>query len=51
VRLLECGDWPAQSAPRLDFKRVNRRLLVQDADLDLYNDLKVVTKRQPTRRR
>jgi phosphoribosylaminoimidazolecarboxamide formyltransferase/IMP cyclohydrolase len=47
VRLLECGQWhiPGQ---RLDFKRVNGGLLVQDADLLLYNELKVVTERQPT---
>jgi len=47
VRLLECGAWntPAQ---RLDFKRVNGGLLVQDADLALYNELKVVSKRQPS---
>ena len=48
VRLLECGMWPEQPAMRLDFKRVNGGLLVQGADLDLYSDLKVVTKRQPT---
>ncbi len=33
---------------RLDFKRVNGGLLVQETDLDLYDELKVVTKRQPT---
>ena len=48
VRLLECGRWPEQPAPRLDFKRVNGGLLVQDSDLQLYNELKTVTKRQPT---
>ena len=48
VRLLECGQWSAQSTPRLDFKRVNGGLLVQAADLELYNELKVVTERQPT---
>ena len=48
VRLLECGQWPEQPAPRLDFKRVNGGLLVQDSDLQLYNELKTVTKRQPT---
>jgi phosphoribosylaminoimidazolecarboxamide formyltransferase / IMP cyclohydrolase len=48
VRLLECGQWPASLAPRLDFKKVTGGLLVQDADLALYNDLKVVTARQPT---
>ena len=48
VRLLECGMWPATPGQRLDLKRVNGGLLVQDTDLDLYADLKVVTKRQPT---
>ena len=48
VRLLECGAWPPQPARRLELKRVNGGLLVQDADLDLYADLKVVTKRRPT---
>jgi phosphoribosylaminoimidazolecarboxamide formyltransferase/IMP cyclohydrolase len=48
VRLLECGAWPEQTAPRLDLKRVNGGMLVQDADLDLYAELKVVSKRQPT---
>ena len=48
VRLLECGEWPKEPAPRLDFKRVNGGLLVQDADLELYKELKVVTRRQPT---
>ena len=48
VRLLECGSWPEQSAPRLDFKRVNGGMLAQDTDLALYADLKVVSQRQPT---
>ena len=48
VRLLACGQWPENPAQRLDFKRVNGGLLVQDADLSLYNELKVVTERQPT---
>jgi phosphoribosylaminoimidazolecarboxamide formyltransferase / IMP cyclohydrolase len=48
VRLLECGFWPEKPAARLDFKRVNGGLLVQDADLELFNELKVVTKRAPT---
>ncbi|HHO59804.1 MAG TPA: bifunctional phosphoribosylaminoimidazolecarboxamide formyltransferase/IMP cyclohydrolase [Thiotrichales bacterium] len=47
VRLLECGQW-SEAAQRLDFKRVNGGLLVQDADLLLYNDLTVVTERQPS---
>jgi phosphoribosylaminoimidazolecarboxamide formyltransferase/IMP cyclohydrolase len=48
VRLLECGQWPAQPGARLDFKRVNGGLLVQGADLALHGELKVVTKKQPT---
>jgi phosphoribosylaminoimidazolecarboxamide formyltransferase/IMP cyclohydrolase len=48
VRLLECGMWADQPGQRLDLKRVNGGLLVQDADLDLYSSLTVVTKRQPT---
>ncbi len=48
VRLLECGRWPDTPAARLDFKRVNGGLLVQEADLALYNELKVVSKRAPT---
>ncbi len=47
VRLLECGRWTTASGARLDFKRVVGGLLVQDADLALYNELKVVTTRAP----
>jgi len=47
VRLLSCGEW-SESVSRLDYKRVNGGLLVQGADLDLYEELKVVTERQPT---
>jgi phosphoribosylaminoimidazolecarboxamide formyltransferase/IMP cyclohydrolase len=48
VRLLECGQWPAEPGHRLDFKRVNGGLLVQSSDLLLTNEIKVVTKRAPT---
>ncbi len=48
VRLLECGEWPAEPAQRLEFKRVNGGILVQDTDLALYDSLKTVTKRAPT---
>jgi phosphoribosylaminoimidazolecarboxamide formyltransferase/IMP cyclohydrolase len=48
VRLLECGEWPAEPGQRLDMKKVNGGLLVQDTDLLLYDDLKVVTRRAPT---
>lgn len=48
VRLLECGEWTAEALHRQDFKRVNGGLLVQDADLQLHHELKVVTKRSPS---
>jgi phosphoribosylaminoimidazolecarboxamide formyltransferase/IMP cyclohydrolase len=48
VRVLACGQWPAEPMARLDFKRVNGGLLVQDADLALYNELRTVTERQPS---
>ncbi len=47
VRLLECGAW-AGSVAQMDMKRVAGGLLVQDADILLHGDLKVVTKRAPT---
>ncbi|MBN6710988.1 bifunctional phosphoribosylaminoimidazolecarboxamide formyltransferase/IMP cyclohydrolase [Haemophilus haemoglobinophilus] len=50
VRLLECGYWE-NSQQRLDFKRVNGGLLVQEADLSMVglDDLEIVSKRQPTK--
>ena len=48
VRLLECGQWSDSPNRRLDYKRVNGGLLVQDCDLELFNVLNVVTKREPT---
>lgn len=48
VRLLECGTFSEKFLSRHDFKRVNGGMLVQDADLDLYAELKTVSKRQPT---
>jgi phosphoribosylaminoimidazolecarboxamide formyltransferase/IMP cyclohydrolase len=47
VRLLECGQWNG-SHQRIDFKRVNGGLLVQDADLLLLNEMNVVSERQPS---
>ncbi len=47
VRLLQCGTLGKQQ-PRLDYKRVNGGLLVQDADLELYETLEIVTQRNPT---
>ena len=48
VRVLACGEWNVEDIDRLDFKRVNGGLLVQDADLQLHHELKVVTRRAPT---
>ncbi|GAB3463890.1 bifunctional phosphoribosylaminoimidazolecarboxamide formyltransferase/IMP cyclohydrolase [Azotobacter salinestris] len=52
VRLLECGQWPAERSAGLDFKRVNGGLLVQSRDIGMITeaDLKVVTQRAPTER-
>ncbi len=50
VRVLECGHWDNINKPELDFKRVASGLLVQDKDFGKIteNDLKIVSKRQPT---
>ena len=50
VRLLACGEWASERAGRFDYKRVNGGLLVQDQDLGMVaaNELKVVTKKQPS---
>lgn len=50
VRLLACGDWQGQLTDGYDFKRVNGGMLVQERDFGMVDieDLKVVTKRQPT---
>jgi phosphoribosylaminoimidazolecarboxamide formyltransferase/IMP cyclohydrolase len=51
VRLLECGEWDTTHRVQdFDLKRVNGGLLVQDRDQGMItkDDLKVVTKRQPT---
>ncbi len=48
VRLLSCGQWPEQARQRLDYKRVTGGLLVQDADLQLLDEARVVTERQPS---
>ena len=49
VRLLECGEWSAQTQG-YDTKRVNGGLLVQDRDQGMVTQeqLTVVSKRQPT---
>jgi len=48
VRVLACGSWPQETAARLDFKRVNGGLLVQEADLALLNESRIVTGRAPS---
>ena len=49
VRLLQCGEWDADyRTQRLDFKRVNGGLLVQDTDIALYKTMKIVTERKPS---
>jgi phosphoribosylaminoimidazolecarboxamide formyltransferase/IMP cyclohydrolase len=40
--------WSDEIFPRFDLKRVNGGLLVQNADLELFSELKVVSKRQPS---
>ncbi|QLB13446.1 IMP cyclohydrolase /phosphoribosylaminoimidazolecarboxamide formyltransferase [Bisgaardia hudsonensis] len=49
VRVLVCGEWD-KPQQRLDFKRVNGGLLVQECDLGMVGleDLEVVSKRKPT---
>jgi phosphoribosylaminoimidazolecarboxamide formyltransferase/IMP cyclohydrolase len=47
VRLLSSGNWQ-NPVYRLDYKRVNGGLLVQDVDASLYESLNVVTKLKPT---
>jgi phosphoribosylaminoimidazolecarboxamide formyltransferase/IMP cyclohydrolase len=47
VRLLECGQWSGGVA-QMDMKRVAGGLLVQDADILLHGELKVVTSRAPS---
>jgi phosphoribosylaminoimidazolecarboxamide formyltransferase/IMP cyclohydrolase len=47
VRLLSCGNWQ-NPVYRLDYKRVNGGLLVQDVDAELYDSITVVTELQPS---
>ncbi len=50
VRLLNCGQWPAERPQALDYKRVNGGLLLQEVDNAMVglDDLKVVSDRAPT---
>ena len=47
VRLLETGEWSGGTL-QAEYKRVAGGLLVQDADIQLYNELNIVTELQPT---
>jgi phosphoribosylaminoimidazolecarboxamide formyltransferase/IMP cyclohydrolase len=47
VRLLVTDAWPLAPTPRWEARTVAGGLLVQDADLALYERLEVATKRQP----
>ena len=47
VRLLESGQWDEFPA-RLDYKHVNGGVLVQDADQALYEELRIVSRLQPS---
>jgi len=47
VRLLTCGEW-REPVYRLDYKRVNGGLLVQDIDAKLYQSLNVVSELEPS---
>ncbi len=50
VRVLSCGEFPAQPAPGLDYKRVTGGLLVQERDLlqITAEQLKTVSQREPS---
>ncbi|BAF60722.1 MAG: bifunctional phosphoribosylaminoimidazolecarboxamide formyltransferase/IMP cyclohydrolase [Pelotomaculum sp.] len=50
LRLLETGPITGQTSDRLELRKVNGGLLVQEADREVLNrsELKVVTRRQPT---
>ena len=48
LRVLSCGQWSGDPVNRIDFKRINGGLLVQNADLALINETKVVSDRAPT---
>ncbi len=48
VRLLISGAWPTKTPPRLDLKKVAGGLLIQDADLALIEETRIVSQRQPT---
>ena len=51
LRLLKTGEIAGQTSDRLDIRKINGGLLVQEADRIVLNpaEIKVVTKRQPTK--
>ena len=49
IRVLACGQWPLDSDYMI-YKQVSGGMLVQEADSQLFNELKVVTKRNPSTR-
>ncbi len=50
VRLLACGEWPAERSVSLDYRRVNGGMLLQTADTAMVtaDDLKIVTEVAPS---
>ncbi len=52
LRVLACGQWNAERAPGLDYKRVNGGLLIQERDIAAVgpDGLEVVTRRAPDER-
>ena len=50
VRVLSCGQWPAEPTPALHYQRVNGGLLVQQRDSGSMTEqqLQTVSQRQPT---
>ncbi len=51
IRVLETGEWPAQTAQTLDYKRVSGGLLIQQRDEGKLTDVdvKTVSRRQATK--
>ncbi|MFT5572028.1 MAG: phosphoribosylaminoimidazolecarboxamide formyltransferase/IMP cyclohydrolase [Cryomorphaceae bacterium] len=48
VRVLECGSWVNDSHNNLEYKRVTGGLLLQENDLALHEELKVVSQVRPS---
>ncbi len=47
IRVLACGQWSSFSTA-MDYKQVKGGMLVQESDSKLFDELKVVTERNPT---